>query len=127
MRISDWSSDVCSSDLQGLLDEAVAKINEVRARAGAALLNSNAATAVAGQEDLRERIRNERRIEFTGEGINYFDELRWKTWEENVFRSGNGKTQIWGTNVSAYSYKGDFLYTWRSEEHPSELQSILRT
>src|SRR3546814_18130292 len=93
MRISDWSSDVCSSDLQGLVDEAVAKINEVRARAGAALLNSNAATAVAGQEDLRERIRNERRIEFTGEGINYFDELRWKKWEENVFRSGNGKKQ----------------------------------
>lgn len=91
---------------------AVEKVNEVRQRAGAALLNSNAATTVKGQEDLRQRIRNERRIEFPGEGINYFDELRWKTWSEKVFRPGSGREQVWGGNVSDYSYKGDFLYTW---------------
>jgi len=96
----------------GLEAEAVEKVNEVRGRAGVALLNSNAATAVTGQDNLRERIRNERRVEFPGEGINYFDELRWKTWKEKVFYPGNGKKQIWGGNVSDYSYKGDFLYTW---------------
>ncbi|MGX5690859.1 RagB/SusD family nutrient uptake outer membrane protein [Arcticibacter tournemirensis] len=97
---------------QGLVAEATDKVNEVRARAGVALLNSNQATTVQGQADLRERIQNERRVEFPNEGINYFDELRWKTWKEKVFYPGAGKKQVWGTNVSDYSYKGDFLYTW---------------
>jgi len=97
---------------QGEVSDAVTKVNEVRARAGVALLNSNAATVVAGQDDLRERIRNERRVELPNEGINYYDELRWKTWKDKVFQTGNGKKQIWGDNVSNYAYKGDFLYTW---------------
>ena len=96
----------------GATAEAIEKVNQVRKRAGAALLNSNAATMVNGQQYLRERIRNERRIEFPGEGINYFDELRWNTWKEKVFYPGNGRKQVWGGNVSDYSYKGDFLYTW---------------
>lgn len=97
---------------EGQLNEAVAKVNEVRQRAGVALLNSNAATAVTGKDDLRVRIQNERRVEFPNEGINYFDELRWGTWKEKVFQKGNGRKQIWGTNVSNYSYKGDFLTVW---------------
>ncbi|WP_343567674.1 RagB/SusD family nutrient uptake outer membrane protein [Sphingobacterium sp.] len=97
---------------EGKLNEAIAKVNEVRQRAGIALLNSNAATAVGGKEDLRLRIRNERRVEFPNEGINYFDELRWGTWKEKVFQAGNGRKQVWGTNVGNYSYKGDFLNVW---------------
>lgn len=75
----------------GARAEAIEKVNEVRKIAGGALLNSNAATMVGGQQDLRERIRNERRIEYPGEGINYFDELRWKTWADKVFFPGNGR------------------------------------
>lgn len=100
---------------QGLTAEAMAKVNEVRARAGVALLqNTNAAlpTYVAGQADLRERIRNERRVEFPNEGINFFDEMRWKSWKDKVFAPGNGVKQIWGRVTSAYSFKGDYIYTW---------------
>lgn len=100
---------------QGLVSESIAKVNEVRARAGAALLqNSNGVlpTFVSGQTDLRERIRNERRVEFPNEGINFFDEMRWKSWKDKVFYSGNGTKQIWGKVVNAYSFKGDYLYTW---------------
>lgn len=104
-----WAEALNESDASA---EAIEKVNEVRKRAGVALLNSNAVTMVGGQEDLRERIRNERRVEFPGEGINYFDELRWNTWGEKVFFPGNGRKQIWGGNVSDYSYKGDFLQTW---------------
>lgn len=96
----------------GKLNEAIAKVNEVRQRAEVALLNSNAATTVGGKDDLRTRIRNERRIEFPNEGINYFDELRWGTWKETVFQPGNGRKQVWETNVGNYSYKGDFLTVW---------------
>ncbi|WP_413667682.1 RagB/SusD family nutrient uptake outer membrane protein [Mucilaginibacter sp. Mucisp86] len=97
---------------QGLTSDAVAKVNEVRARAGVGLLNSSAATAVAGQDDLRERIRNERRVEFPNEGINYFDELRWKSWKDKVFYAGNGVKQVWGANVYTYSFQGDYIYNW---------------
>lgn len=97
---------------QGLVTEAVSKVNEVRQRAGVALLNSNAATTVTGQADLRFRIQNERSIEFAGEGVNYFDQLRWKIWKDKVFYPGNGSKQVWGGVVSAYSYKGDYIYTW---------------
>jgi SusD family. len=97
---------------QGLVTEAVSKVNEVRQRAGVALLNSNASTTVTGQADLRVRIQNERSIEFAGEGVNYFDQLRWKIWKDRVFYSGNGSKQVWGGVVSTYSYKGDYIYTW---------------
>jgi hypothetical protein len=97
---------------QGLTSEAIIKVNEVRERAGIALLNSNSYTTVTGQEDLRKRIQNERSIEFAGEGVNYFDQLRWGIWKEKTFYSGNGRKQVWGGVVSEYSYKGDYLYTW---------------
>lgn len=97
---------------QGLVSEAVAKVNEVRQRAGVALLNSNPATTVTGQDDLRVRIQNERSIELAGEGFNYFDQLRWRIWKDRVFYPGNGSKQIWGSVVSAYSFKGDYIYTW---------------
>jgi hypothetical protein len=92
--------------------EAVNLVNSVRARAGVALLNSSPATTVTSQAELRERIRNERRVEFPNEGINYFDELRWKTWKDKVFAPGNGVKQIWGANVSTYSYGGDQVQIW---------------
>jgi len=100
---------------QGQTSEAISRVNEVSARAGVApLQNTNAAlpTFVANQTALRERIRNERRIEFPNEGINYFDELRWGTWREKVFYAGSGLKQIWGTNVLSYTYGGDQLLTW---------------
>lgn len=97
---------------QGFNLAAVDLVNTVRARAGVALLNSSPATTVTGQADLRERIRNERRIEFMNEGISFFDEMRWKTWKEKVFYPGNGVKQIWGANVNTYSWQGDYIYNW---------------
>ncbi|RRB07304.1 RagB/SusD family nutrient uptake outer membrane protein [Larkinella rosea] len=91
--------------------EAVALVNEVRARAGVGLLNSSTATTVAGQADLRERIRNERRVEFVNEGINYFDELRWGTLKEKVFTPGSGVNQIWGSITIPYTWK-DNITVW---------------
>ncbi|PTS98977.1 RagB/SusD family nutrient uptake outer membrane protein [Pedobacter sp. HMWF019] len=100
---------------QGAISDAIGKVNEVRTRAGALpLQNVNAAlpTYVTGQADLRERIRNERRVEFPNEGINFFDEMRWKSWKDKVFYAGNGVKQVWGNVVYAYSFKGDYLYNW---------------
>lgn len=100
---------------QGSTADAVAKVNEVRSRAGAAVLqmgNGSLPTYVSDQTNLRERIRNERRVEFPNEGVNYFDELRWKSWKDKVFYTGNGVKQIWGNTVYPYSFKGDYVTSW---------------
>ncbi len=97
---------------QNKVDEAILNVNKVRERAGIALLNSNEHTKVSDQSNLRERIRNERRWEFNGEGVNYFDEIRWKTWEESKFFKGSGLKQIWGELQYEYNWGGDFYYDW---------------
>lgn len=94
------------------MDKAVECVNQVRGRAGAALLNSNAPTTVTGKDNLRERIRNERRWEFNGEGVNFFDEMRWGTWKESKFFEGSGLKQIWGEHQYKYAWSGDQVYTW---------------
>lgn len=96
------------------MDAAIEKINLVKARAGAPLLqetDATKATYVANIDDVRNQLRNERRMEFVNEGVNYFDEMRWKTWKESVFDTGGGKN-FWGVVIKKYSWKGDFLYTW---------------
>ena len=97
---------------QGKTDEAVEWVNKVRARAGIALLNSNVYTQVSGQDDMRTRIQNERRWEFAGEGVNFFDEMRWKTWHQTKFKANAGLKQIWGTMQASYSWGGNYLYNW---------------
>lgn len=94
--------------------EAIDAINKVRRRAGVAELNSPEyrGAPVSGQSDLRERIRDERRWEFAGEGVNYFDEIRWRTWKKTKFEDNNGLTQIWGEQVYEKVWPGDHYYLW---------------
>lgn len=108
-----WAESI--NELSGLTQEALDLVNSVRSRAGQPLLQMSDAslpTFVASQDDLRTRIRNERRVEFPNEGVNYFDELRWGTWKANKFRTGNGCKHMWGTVISPYVYQGDWITTW---------------
>ena len=111
---------------QGKTDEAVEWVNKVRARAGAALLNSNTYTQVTGQDNMRERIRNERRWEFAGEGVNFFDEMRWKTLHESKYFSGAGLKQIWGTIQYTYTWGGDNLYKWAIPKSEIQMNENLK-
>lgn len=111
---------------QDKLDDAIIAINKVRARAGVAELNSNQYTQVADKENLRERIRNERRWEFNGEGVNYFDEIRWNTWKESKFFEGSGLKQIWGEIQYSYSWGGDYYYTWAIPRKEIEMNSNIK-
>lgn len=97
---------------QGKEQEAIEWVNKIRDRAGIALLNSNEHTKVTGQENLRQRIRNERRWEFAGEGVSFFDEMRWKTLHETKLFEGSGLKQIWGEIQHPYSWGGDHFYNW---------------
>ncbi|SEM72648.1 Starch-binding associating with outer membrane [bacterium A37T11] len=96
----------------GNTQDAIDLVNKVRKRAGVGLLNASQATAIAGQAELREKIQQERRLEFPNEGISYFDELRLKTWKNNTFYEGNGVKHIWGTTIIPYVWQGDYLYKW---------------
>ena len=98
-------------------------MNQVRKRCGAVTLNNTAypATAVASQDDMRERIRNEFYWELGGEDSMYFNELRWGIWKDRKFRdntrtnaplSSNGLMQIWGTTTFNWVFNGDHVRYW---------------
>ena len=110
---------------QDRFDEALACVNQVRARAGVAELNSEGykGTAVSSREELRDRIRMEKKWELAGEQVVYFDELRWGTWKDDKFGDSNGIMHAWGGIISYYSLGGDYYDLWpvpRSETEKND-------
>lgn len=105
----------------GQTQEAIKYVNRVRERIpGLALLNSNEWTQVSGQDDLRERIRNEYGWELCGEGQLYWKQIRWDTWMDRKIgtnrttvsdpaqlNGANGMTEIWGTKRYTNGYMGE--------------------
>lgn len=110
---------------QGKWSEAIPYVNEVRARAGAQLLNSNTWTTVTGQDDMRQRVRNERYWELAFEEYMYFDELRWGTWKDKKFYSGNGLMEMWGNTTYTYIWSGDHLWKWAVPASEMEMNGNL--
>jgi hypothetical protein len=93
---------------------ALSKVNEVRARVKMPALQQTDATKpthVISQTAARDRIRDERRYEFINEGVNYFDEIRWRTWKTSVF-TNNGLQSVWGQRNTTYTWGGDHFYVW---------------
>lgn len=56
-------------------------INQIRQRAGLDMSVADVNLTVKSQQEWIDLIRNERRVEFAGEGLRYSDILRWKTAE----------------------------------------------
>src|SRR3546814_3158888 len=98
MRISDWSSDVCSSDLSGVATAANPNKVDVSQK-------GNGAESFVAQ---------------TGAILN----------EVEVDQDGNSYSMVLqdgGRNEAAVSQEGDDNQSFvRSEEHTSELQSLMR-
>src|SRR3546814_3150157 len=90
MRISDWSSDVCSSDL---LRPGVCKDNSWRGRKSAIFRHRNQSRGAHGQSPCASR-----------------------SYEHSL--SGHDQTLV--------RWRRGFEPTHRSEEHTSELQSLMR-
>lgn len=122
----------CLNEL-GRTDEAATYVNMVRKRAGHVLLNDPhfPATKIAGQDDMRRRIRNEFYVELGGEESMYFLELRWGIWYDKRFRAQNnglgngvngtykdapigtgGLQQCWGTNYGYCVPIGEHSRFW---------------
>src|SRR3546814_5236911 len=104
MRISDWSSDVCSSDLAADGDAAVATCIGGGRRTGRA---GQAARAVAARQNLN-RFAFAVRLAVRRAGLRR---------QATINYAGNGR---------AARLVGELVYRSRSEEHTSELQSLMR-
>lgn len=86
----------------GQLDKAVTEFNKVRARVGMPGLNSGPAwMVVSNKEQMAERIRKERAVEFAGEGLRFSDLRRW----------GYEITHKTLNNVDAVNIYGEPIYT----------------
>lgn len=86
----------------GQLDKAVTEFNKVCARVGMPGLNSGPAwMVVSNKEQMAERIRKERAVEFAGEGLRFSDLRRWGY--EIAHKTLN--------NVDAVNIYGEPIYT----------------
>src|SRR3546814_9824602 len=113
MRISDWSSDVCSSDLASEAENARRLATRFLGEGGE-VINRLAVTA-PNQVNLRVRI-----AEVSREVTNQFG-LNWDVFVDGGFQFGlQSLPQVAGVNSLFAS--GDI----RSEEHTTELQSLMR-
>lgn len=84
----------------GHTDEAITYVNKVRARAGMPGL-----PAELSGENLRQRIHNERRVEFALEGNRYFDVRRWHKPDEDLSATDRWITGAHITHMQDGTYK----------------------
>lgn len=92
-------------------------INQVRTRAGMPAVESG-----YSQDELREIIRHERRIEFVGEGLYYNDIRRWKTIED----VNNGPVYRWdGQLRSTRRFDPSAHYFWPIQQSQLDLNPNL--
>jgi hypothetical protein len=92
---------------EGRTDKAVIEFNKVRARVNMPGLNSGPEwLAVTTKEQMAERIRKERAVEFAGEGLRFGDLRRWGWEVANAAMS----------DVNAINIYGEFIYTHKFEQ-----------
>lgn len=120
---------------QGEVDD-LAKwcINEVRRRAG---LDMSVADVTLpeyqgySQEQWRELIRNERRIEFAGEGLRYDDILRWQIAEDVLNQPALGHTrmidgELVSLKIEDRTFLAPYNYRWPFHENSLRVEPGLR-
>ncbi|MCU6771014.1 RagB/SusD family nutrient uptake outer membrane protein [Bacteroides cellulolyticus] len=98
------------------IDGAINLVNQVRSRANMPSLTNGGSgpNGVNGKDDMLERIRYEKRVEFPVEAINFFDEIRWGTLKESKFqgKNENGGKSWWGDIVQERWYYEDYMWPW---------------
>src|SRR3546814_6855441 len=108
MRISDWSSDVCSSDLMSGL---------FRPSSGEILLHGNPIHGLDARAINRLGIARSFQITNIFPGLSVFENLRL-----GIMRRHGLEYNFWKRISGAHKVKQET----RSEEHTSELQSLMR-
>jgi len=108
------------NDLKGAMD----KVKQVRDRVGMPTM----ASSFSNQTTARDYVRDERRRELVGEGVNFFDEMRWNTLKDTKFKEKFAQN-VWGgtesTGGTTYEWIGDQWYTWPVPKAETELNKNL--
>lgn len=106
-----------TNEVSGPSPEVYDAVNQVRARAGMPDIEPGLT-----QDEMREVIRHERRIEFVGEGLYYNDIRRWKTIED----VNNGDVHRWdGQLRSSRSFNPARDYWWPIQQSQLDLNPNL--
>lgn len=116
---------VQTDDLTGAMD----KVKQVRDRVQMPTLGDNFANKAAA---LR-YVQDERRREFVSEGINFLDEMRWRTLKEMkygdspLYESGYHNLKAWGSNSNGIkiAWPGDHTYVWAVPKAESDKNTNL--
>src|SRR3546814_1056601 len=108
MRISDWSSDVCSSDLDFNREGRILRV----------LLQAEASHRMTPQDVLDLKVRNA-----AGEMVPFgsFTQVEWTSGAQQLQRYNGYPSMTISGNAAPGQSTGE-----RSEEHTSELQSLMR-
>ena len=124
MRYADvllmWAEALVEKgDLAGAMD----KVKQVRDRAGVPTM----ASSFSDKDAARDYVRDERRRELVGEGVNFFDEMRWRTLKETKFDTEYPR-MAWGgqTGGTTYQWIGDQWYTWPVPKAEIEMNPNLK-
>jgi SusD family. len=106
-------------DLAGAMD----KVKQVRDRVGIPTM----AVSFADQTTARNYVRDERRREFVGEGVNFFDEMRWHTLKQSKFDT-RFPQMAWGgqTGGTTYQWIGEQWYVWPVPKAEVEMNRNLK-
>lgn len=88
---------------EGNISGAMALVNEIRERAGCDPVSATTAT------DALDLVKRERRIELMGEGVRWFDEVRYGTWRQDILNMFARYNNPAGTNSSDVA-EGRYLY-----------------
>ena len=105
------------------LNGAMARVKQVRDRAGVPTM----ASSFSDQTKARNYVRDERRRELMGEGVNFLDEIRWRTLKQTKFDTLYPQL-VWGGNAGGtqYQWVGDHYYTWPVPRAEVELNLNLK-
>lgn len=90
---------------EGDIAGAMNQVNEIRSRAGVDLRP----TSGISKDEATKYIRLERQLELFGEGVRWFDEVRYGTWQQDIINKFNSYNNVDGTDVSSVA-DGRYLY-----------------
>ena len=88
---------------EGNISGALAAVNEIRERAGC-----DPVSATSADEALK-LVKMERRLELAGEGVRWFDEIRYNSWKQDIIEMFNRYGNRAGTDVANVA-DGRYIY-----------------
>ncbi len=86
---------------EGDLTGAMSYVNKIRARAGVDQVTASS------KEEAMKYIKRERRLELVGEGVRWFDEIRYGEWKSDITKMFNSYNNPTGTSVD---FVQNYLY-----------------